>query len=83
MASKSLNVEAMLRAAFLKSEMSFLKEQPAFLDALSKVETADDFEALCKLAEELLGVHGRAIPAAQQLRGNSTRPPKVPHSESH
>jgi hypothetical protein len=81
MASKSLNVEAMLRAAFLKSEMSFLKEQPSFQDALSRVETADDFEALCKLAEELLGVHGRAIPAAQQLRGSSTRPSKVPHSD--
>ena len=73
MAPNSLNVEMMLRAAFLETEVAFLKRQPAFVDALAEVRTTNDFEGLCQLAEELLGAYGRMNPAAPELRKASRR----------
>jgi hypothetical protein len=71
--SNSLNVEAMLRAAFLKTEIAFLQRQPAFVEALAKVKKSGDFEGLCQLAEELLGSHSRTDPVVQQLRDEAKR----------
>ena len=72
MASKPLNVESMLSAAFLKAELEFLHGQASFQEALKRVNTAADFERLCVLGEELLGSHGRTNKSAQQFRDHSS-----------
>lgn len=68
MQPKAFNVESMLRSAFLKAELEFLKSDPQFASELPLVKTPKQFERLCKLAEELLGAHGRVHPSAKQLR---------------
>ena len=66
--SKPLAVESMLRAAFLKAELEFLKSDTSFVRAMEGVKTLADFERLADLAEHLLGAKGRASQAAQQFR---------------
>jgi hypothetical protein len=68
MTTQALNVEAMLRAAFLKAELEFLNSDPQFRDAIPSVKTPNQFGQLCDLAEELLGTHQRANPSARQFR---------------
>lgn len=58
----------MLRAAFLKAELDFLKADPAFAEKLESVKTADDFDGLCALAEKILKSHAKANPSGRQLR---------------
>ena len=60
MLRKGLNIQSLLDAAFLKSELEFLRAQPEFTDALKTTKTADDFERLCELAEQLLKSADRA-----------------------
>src|SRR5687767_2388563 len=73
MASKPLNVQSMLSAAFLKAELEFLHGHENFREALKLVNTASEFEQLCDLGEELLGAHGRANKSAQQFRSHNNR----------
>jgi hypothetical protein len=73
MALKTINVQSMLRASFLKSELEFLNSSPRFSDAVPLVTNAFQFQRLCELAEELLGAHERANPAAQQYRASARR----------
>ena len=68
MPSETLNVEAMLRSAFMKAELDFLRSQPRFCAAILVVKTNADFIRLCELGSELLKMHKRANPAASQLR---------------
>jgi hypothetical protein len=68
MTSNPDNFESMLRTAFLKAELTFLQEQPAFAQALEKVKTHDDFIKLGELGEQILSVHRRANPAARDFR---------------
>jgi hypothetical protein len=68
--NQALNVEAMLRAAFLKAELDFLQSTPQFRDAIRGVKTPDQFEQLCELAEDILGAYRCAHPSAQQFREN-------------
>jgi hypothetical protein len=63
-----IKAESVLRAAFLKSELEFLQEQPSFSTALVEVKTHDDFEKLCALGEQILATHQRAHPAAREFR---------------
>jgi len=61
----------MLRAAFVKAELEFLRASPSFSDALDTLpflKTTDHFERLCYLGEELLAAHYRSHPAESQLR---------------
>ena len=58
----------MLRAAFLRAELEFLKTDTSFVRAMEEVKTVADFERLADLAEQLLAAKGRAIQAAQQFR---------------
>ena len=73
MASKPLNIERMLGAAFLKAELDFLRENPRFAEARSLVKNAEQFEILCILGCELLAAHHRVNPVAQQLRAGISR----------
>ena len=69
----TLNVESMLRAAFLKAELEFLKASPRFAAALPLVKSPVQFQRLCNLGEELLGEYSRAHPSAKQLRDGQFR----------
>ena len=71
--SKPLNVESMLRAAFLNAELEFLKSDENFASAMREVRTLADFERLADLAEQLLGANGQGNQAAQQFRRESKR----------
>jgi len=44
-----------IEAAFGKSEISYLIEQPKFRAAMVKTIAVDDFNLLCDVAENLLG----------------------------
>lgn len=63
----------MLRAAFLKAELEFLKSEENFANAAQEVETLADFERLTDLAEQLLGARGRVNQSAHQFRRDSKR----------
>jgi hypothetical protein len=75
MSAKPLNVEALLSAAFLRAELSFLRNQPPFESALKEIKTIEDFERLVTLAEDLLAEAGRTNPSAQQFRDSTNGPP--------
>ena len=68
MQTQTLNVPAILHAAFLKAEMDFLETEPMFCDAAKSVKTLADFEHLCDVAEEMLKASSRANPVANQFR---------------
>jgi len=68
MASKPLNVESLLRASFLKAELECLHASPQFTVEWPTVVTAEQFQRLCELGEQLLAESDEANPAARQLR---------------
>ena len=68
MQTQTLNVPAMLHAAFLKAELDFLETEPMFSDAAKSVQSLADFEHLCHVAEDLLKACSRANPSAHQFR---------------
>jgi hypothetical protein len=68
MASRPLNVESMLSAAFQKAELDFLHQQKRFQDEVATVKTASDFQHLCETSEQLLGEYGRANKSPRHLR---------------
>jgi hypothetical protein len=61
MASNSLNIQSMLAASFTKAERAFLDSVPAFVDRVEKTNTADDYENLCEMCEELLKSEPRKL----------------------
>jgi len=73
-ATKGINLETLLRSAFLKTELAFLNGHVRFLDACDQVETMEDLQRLCVLAEKLLGEHERANPSAKQFRAGNRLP---------
>jgi hypothetical protein len=68
--TKSLNVESMLRSAFLMEELEFLKTRPRFAESSALVKTPEQFERLCNLGEELLAAYHRSNSSAQQFRSS-------------
>lgn len=68
MARNPLDVAALLQASFTKAEREFLNAHPTFVSQLEKATTADDYEKLRDLSEELLKSEHRSNPAAQQFR---------------
>lgn len=74
MPRKGLNIESLLDAAFLKSELDFLQAKPEFIDALKTTKTPDDFERLCELAERLLNSAERTNLFLPFSAGNRKRP---------
>jgi hypothetical protein len=71
--STLIDIESMLRRAFLKSELEFLNTQKRFTTALALAKTSADFSRICALGEDLLKEHHRANPSAQQFRQGSQR----------
>jgi hypothetical protein len=69
----SMQLDAMLRSGFLKAELDFLKSIPRFAAALSLVKSADQFESLCALGQQLLTAHHCANRSAQQFRETMQR----------
>jgi hypothetical protein len=76
------NVDTMLRTAFLKAELEFLRMQPRFIDAVATVKTSADFTRLCDLATELLKAGHRTHPSAKQLRNSKAQKDSSPRDES-
>jgi hypothetical protein len=60
-------LESMLRVAFLKAELEFLKTERRFINALEVVKTSTDFARLCELAETLLKESKRVNQSAKRL----------------
>jgi hypothetical protein len=70
-ARNPIDIAAMLKASFTKAEREFLNSHPTFASQLERAKTADDYEKLCELSEELLKSERRSNPAAQQFRRDS------------
>ena len=77
MAAKGLNIQSLLDAAFVKSELDFLHAQPEFTDALQTTKTADGFERLCELAEQLLKSASQGNVCIPFRTGNRKRRPQT------
>lgn len=54
MASKSLQIDALLRGAFTPTELSLLREQSSFKVAVASVNSMADFERLCDEGQRIL-----------------------------